>query len=258
VRVAGSRARAALAAAFAILCAGCEPGQPVRLHYLPGFVPGSENLFRPVKVAVTPVAGAAAAGRVGVGAIYKDDGTLEKNLYVDDAGPLVTKALVRGLSDAGLKPLALDAPPPDGKPPPGADYLMNAELEQLTVDKHFGPQKTVHGQYFTMKAAVRIKYTLVSRAGGAVYSGELTGREQEPPTPVGGEVFLPLETDPAESLSVAMSRAIGALMLESEVQAHLPLRSLTLPASTPFAAPSAAPSAASGSAAASPQAGAPP
>ncbi len=225
-------ARAALAAAIAILCAACQPGQPLKLHYLPGFVPGSENVFRPVKIAVAPVAGPGASGRIEVGAIYSADGMLEKSLYVADAGPIVTRALMRGLGDAGLKPVALDTPPPDGKPPPGADYLMTTELEQMSVDKHFGAQKTVHGQYFTMKAAVRIKFSLASRAGGTVYAGELTGLEQEPPTPVGHEEFLPLETEPGESLSVAMSRAVGALMLQPNLQAHLPLRASTLPASS--------------------------
>jgi hypothetical protein len=259
MRSSGTLARAAMAAALVLLCAGCQPGKPVKLRYLPGFVPGSENIFRPVKVAVTPVSGEQASGRVRVGAIYKADGTLDKTLYVTDAGPVMTQALMRGLNDAGVKPIALDAPPPDGKPPPGTDYLMNAQLEQMTVDKHFGAEKTVHGQYFTMKAMVRIKFELVSRAGGAVYSGELTGLEQEPPAPVGGEVFLPLETEPSESLSVAMSRAIGALMLQPEVQANLPLRVSTLPASAPARVPPAARSLppAPSAAASPPQAGAP-
>jgi hypothetical protein len=242
VPVFGTLARAATAAAVALVCAGCQPAERIGLHYLPGFVPGSENLFRPVRIAVTPVSGAAASGRIDVGAIYRDDGTLEKSLYMTDAGKVVTDALMRGLADAGLKPIALAAPPADGKPPPGTDYLISAELEELGVNKHFGPEKTVHGQYFTMKATARIKFTLASRADGATYSAQLTGREQEPPAPVGGEVFLPLETEPSESLSVAMSRAIGALMLEPQLQAHLPLRVSALPTPALSIAPTAAPS----------------
>ncbi len=234
--------RAAIAGALALLCAACEPAHRIGLHYLPGFVPGSENVFRPVKIAVTPVSGAAASGRLDVGAIYRADGTLEQSLYVKDAGRVVRDALMRGLADAGLKPVAIDAVPADGKPPPGVDYLMSAEILELGVSKHFGSRRTVHGRYFTMKATARIKFTVTSRANGVAYSGELTGLEQEPPTPVGHEEFLPLETEPAESLSVAMSRVIGSLMLEPALQAHLPLRPSELPAAASAATPSATPS----------------
>ncbi len=233
--------RAALAGLLALVCTGCQPAQRVRLHYLPGFVPGSENIFRPVKVAVTPVTGEIASGRVDVGAIYRDDGMLEKSLYVTDAGKVVTNALMRGLADAGLKPVALDAPPADGKPPVGCDYLVSAELVQLGVNKHFGSRHTVHGQYFTMKATARIKFTLTSRAAGVAYSGELTGLEQEPPAPLAHEEFLPLETEPAESLSVAMSRAIGSLMLQPAIQAHLPPGASELPTPLAGATPSFTP-----------------
>jgi hypothetical protein len=48
--------------------------------------------------------------------------------------------------------------------------------------------------------------------------------EDEPPKPAGGEVFFPLETDPAESLSVALSRAIGALLVDPRFRAVFPAR----------------------------------
>jgi hypothetical protein len=238
----GTFGRAALAGALALVCAACQPAQRIRLHYLPGFVPGSENIFRPVRIAVTPVTGEVASGRLEVGAIYRDDGTLEKSLYVTGAGKVVTEALMRGLADAGLKPVALDSVPADGKPPPGCDYMVSAELVQLAVNQHFGSRRTVHGKYFTMKAMARIKFTLISRAAGVAYSGEITGLEHEPPAPVGHEEFLPLETEPAESLSVAMSRAIGSLMLQPALQAYLPLRASGLPTPAPTATPSATPS----------------
>ena len=86
--------------------------------------------------------------------------------------------------------------------------------------------QTIHGRYFTMSAVVRVKFTLKNRDGAVLYSGEINGLENEPPNPVGAEVFLPLETEPAESLSVALSRAVGLLMLQPEFRAVLPMRAV--------------------------------
>jgi hypothetical protein len=72
-----------------------------------------------------------------------------------------------------------------------------------------------------------------------LYSGEISGIESEPPNPVGGEVFLPLETLPAESLSVALSRAVGSLMLQAQFRRALPLHPSEAASSPTPAAPSA-------------------
>jgi hypothetical protein len=61
-----------------------------------------------------------------------------------------------------------------------------------------------------------------NRSGKILYAGEVMGVEQEPPAPVGNEVFLPLETEPVESLSVALSRAFGNLMIDPKFRAALP------------------------------------
>jgi hypothetical protein len=137
-----------------------------------------------------------------------------------------------------MRPVPLDSIPSDGKPPEGADFILTSDLEQFEVNKRFGPSQTIHGQYFSMRAVVRAKVTLSDREGNALYSGEISGIESEPPNPVGGEVFLPLETLPAESLSVAMSRAIGSLMLQQRFRNALPLQ----PVEPGPAAPSATPS----------------
>ena len=85
-----------------------------------------------------------------------------------------------------------------------------------------------------MKAVVRVKFELRNRDGAVLYSGEISGLENEPPSPVGAEVFLPLETEPAESLSVALSRAVGLLMLQPKFRDALPVRAAAAtPASTP-------------------------
>lgn len=211
------------------------------MHYLPGFVPGSQNIFRPAKIAVAPTGGLAGSGELHVGAIYGADGRVERALSVAAPAIVVTRALARALADAGLTVVAVGATSDNGRPPAGPDFIVQADLEQIEVNQRFGAEQTVHGQYFKMNSLVRLRVGLRSRAGAVLYSGQVAGGESEPPPPVGHEVFFPLETDPAESLSVAMSRAIGSLMLEPKFQAALPLRAGDFrPAPNPTATPAAA------------------
>jgi hypothetical protein len=97
-----------------------------------------------------------------------------------------------------------------------APLTIATEIESISVNQRFGRQRTIHGQYFSMTAQVQLRFTVAGRAHGEPYSILTKGSETEPPVPVGGEAFLPLETDPAESLSVALSRAIGTLILRPE------------------------------------------
>ena len=213
---------------------GCKPNTHLNVHYLPDFVPGSQNVFRPAKIAVTPTSGSIGSGEYQAGAIYSADGSPQTPLAVLDAPRAFNNALTEGLTDAGLMPIALDSNPDDGKPPEGSDFILNSELEQVEVNKRFGANQTIHGQYFTMRSVVRAKFELKNRDGAVIYSGEISGIENEPPNPVGAEVFLPLETEPAESLSVALSRAVGQLMLQPEFRAALPMRAIApTPLSTP-------------------------
>ncbi len=202
--------------------AGCTPREVLKLHYLQGFVPGTRAIFSPASIAVAPIAGDLASGNHDVGAIYQSSGNLEKRLQMLDAGATLRDALMTALADAGLKPTALDAgiDPKDLKP--GVDEMLSCDLEQLEVQKRFGGQQTIHGEYFTMTSRVKLKCTLQRRDGTAAYENQVTGIEEEPPKPVGAEVFLPLETDPAESLSVAMSRAIGALLVDPKFRDAFP------------------------------------
>jgi len=228
-----------------ICAAGCKPATRLRIHFLHGFVPGSEHIFDVRKIALAPTAGKFAAGRFTVGAIYLPDGRVERYLYVRRLGSVVTGSVARALAGAGLKPIRLDAIPSDAKPPAGAEFILATEIEDVEANKRFGSEKTVHGQYFTMKSVIRLKFTLTSHTATVLYQGEMTGIEEEPPAPVGKEVFLPLETEPAESLSVAMSRAVGALMLQPRLQRLLTLRTAGGPpaqaAPTPSPTPGAAP-----------------
>ena len=165
--------------------------------------------------------------------IYAADGTAQTPLVVADAPHVFNQALLKGLADSGLLAIPLDSNPDDGKPVEGSDFILTSELEQFEVNKRFSAEQTIHGQYFTMRAVVRVKYQLKNRDGAVLYSNEITGIESEPPNPVGAEVFLPLETEPAESLSVALSRAVGLLMLEAGFRGALPMRAIApTPAST--------------------------
>lgn len=218
----------------ALALTGCKPRTHLKVHYLPDFVPGSQNIFRPAKIAVTPTAGAVGTGEYQAGAIYTADGTMQTPLVVADAARLFNDALVKGLTDAGLVPVALDSNPADSKPPEGSDFILSSDLEQVEVNKRFGANQTIHGQYFTMRSVVRVKYDLRNRDGAVIYSGDVSGTENEPPNPVGAEVFLPLETDPAESMSVALSRAVGQLMLQPAFRDALPTGTIAAtPPSTP-------------------------
>jgi hypothetical protein len=204
------------------------------VHYLPGFVAGSQNVFAPVKIKVPPTTGGFSSGGCDVGSIYDVSGAAQTRLSVADPKRLFSETLMKGLKGAGLEPLALDSPPSKGgELPEGYDFILVSKLQQFEVEKRFGAEETVHGQYFSMTATVRAKFELRSRAGDVLYSGEITGLENEPPTPVGGEVFLPLETEPAESLSVALSRAVGSLMIEPKFRGALPSKTVELKPAAP-------------------------
>ena len=219
---------------LALALTGCKPRARIALHYLPGFVPGSQNIFRPARIAVPPTTGNFGAGDFEVGMIYAADGTVQTPLVVADAPRAFNNALIKGLADAGLVPVALDSNPGDGKPPEGSDFILTSELDLVEVNKRFGADQTVHGQYFTLKAVVRVKFALKNRDGAVLYLDEISGIEDEPPNPVGAEVFLPLETEPAESLSVALSRAVGLLILQPKFRDALPMRPVeATPTSTP-------------------------
>jgi hypothetical protein len=147
-------------------------------------------------------------------------------------------ALAKGLEASGLQPVVLTAY--SEKPGQGVDFLLNSELEEIQVDKRYGAEETVHGRYFTMRAVVKAKIELRGRDGRVLYAGTIMGVENEPPSPVGHEVFLPLETEPSESLTVALSRAVGNLITEPGFRRPLPMliretsAESTIPAATPL------------------------
>ncbi|HUA33267.1 MAG TPA: hypothetical protein VMA09_06660 [Candidatus Binataceae bacterium] len=187
------------------------------LHYLPGFVPGSENIFEPKTIAVIPTHGLDASDKIVAGGVYDQNGNLIESVVVGGIEKSITAGLERSLADAGLHPVAANDH--------DADFVLSSHLMSAAITKQFGAEQTVHGQYFTMDAAVTIAFELRDRAGKAVFSKTITGSEHEPPKPVGHEVFFPLETDPVEALSVAMSRTIGGLVVDPALGALMPARS---------------------------------
>ncbi len=196
----------------AIFAAGCRRETALRVRYLPGFVPATQHVLPPLSIGVLPAGGPAAAGKFQVGSIYGADGSRKSTLVVWDLGPLITQAVKRGLADAGLKASVVTPGDVSHNPP----FTIATEIESVSVNQHFGRQRTIHGQYFSMTAHVQLRFTVADQANRELCSAVTTGVEAEPPVPVGGEAFLPLETDPAESLSVALSRAIGMLILQPE------------------------------------------
>lgn len=208
----------AIAAATLVCCAACRGPGALQLHFLAQIVPGSHRIFGPATIAIAPPQGRGIGARAAVGEVIDQNGGLQQRLYVEGLGPLVADALVTASADAGLKPLALDAPPADARPPQGANVLLECDLRRIEVNKRFGPRTTVHGREFVMHAIVTLRVAIFDRSGKTLYVGDISGREDEPPAPVGAEVFLPLETEPAESLSVALSRAVGSILLEPTVR----------------------------------------
>jgi len=101
--------------AFALALTGCNPRTRLDVHYLPGFVAGSQNVFRPVRIAVSPTAGNF-GGDSEVGMIYTADGTAQAQLMVADAARTFNDALIKGLAGAGLVPVAMDSNPDGGRP----------------------------------------------------------------------------------------------------------------------------------------------
>ena len=214
--ISSRRAILIFAVIAAVFSSSCDHRSTLKVRYLPGIVTGTEHVLPPLNIVVAPASGSMAAGKFRVGAIYDANGSLKSELSVSDFGPIVTAAVVRCLSDAGLKASVTAATNPTNAFPESASLMVVPRIESIAVNKRFGAEHTVHGQYFTMTAEVRLRFLIFSHKTSSTYSVATTGVEEEPPVPVGGETFLPLETEPAESLSVALSRAVGALILEPE------------------------------------------
>ena len=209
------------------LTSACQSRHALKLRHLRGFVPGTRNIFEPARVAVAPPSGLAAIAEPQVGMVCLADGKIESELYATNLESLLVAALVTQLRDSGLDAFALAAPTGDERAV-GADFVLTTDLEQFQVIKSIGrffvvgdcarchsePVTPILDRYFTMRSRVRLRFSVRDHNGLTLYSGSIAGSEDEPPPRMPGESFLPLETEPGESLSVALSRAVGALVLD--------------------------------------------
>src|SRR5262249_49349615 len=123
----------------ALSAAACERETPLRIRYLPGFVPATQHVLPPRRIMVLPAGGTMAAGEFQAGAIYGADGHVKRTLVVKDLGPLLTEAVKRCLSDAGLNALAGITGEVGGTPP----LTIATEIESVSVDQRFGRQRTI-------------------------------------------------------------------------------------------------------------------
>jgi len=223
----GSKLFGLLLAITIALTSACQHRHTLKLRHLRGFVPATRNIFESARMAVAPPSGLAAIAEHQVGMVCRADGKIESELYATNLESLLVAALVTQLRDSGLDAFAL-AVPAGGERAVGADFVLTTDLEQFQVIKSIGhffvvgdcarchtePVKPVLDRYFTMRSRVRLRFTVRDRNGLTLYTGSIAGSEDEPPPRMPGESFLPLETEPGESLSVALSRAVGTLVLD--------------------------------------------
>jgi len=190
--------------------------QFIKLHYLPGIVPGSQKSLSPQKVGVAPITGDNASGTAVIGGVYNPDLSISPEIKIVDAGEQVRAALSAALIDAGLEAVKADTPKEKQPLPDDLRYVVEPKLLDVRTEKRLSNRVTVHGRYFTMKSIAMLKFSFIDAKGNLAHEITTTGVEEEPPPPKGGEEFLPLETDPQESLSVAMSRAIGDMITDPD------------------------------------------
>jgi hypothetical protein len=215
-RARSPKPRAAIVVAISLLAAfGCQrPGQ-LRLRYLPEFDSASRGVFLPAEVAIALPSGEAVDEVFEAGRIVGPEGGVRRELYVASFDQTLEKALVQGLSNAGLKPIALRLPD-KGEPPEGMEFLLRTEILQLGVVKQLGIESAAHEQPFMVVSWVHLKFTLVGPKGEMLFSKKITGTETEEHPPASDKPAAPLKADPARALSVALSRTVGALLAEPD------------------------------------------
>ena len=102
-----------------------------------------------------------------------------------------------------------------------SENQIRVEIVRVGVEKIFGGDVTPHGRYFKMHSDVELTVSILDASGKLRSQFAISGTEDEPPAPVGAEIFLPLETEPADSLSVAISRAAGAIAINPQLRAAI-------------------------------------
>ncbi len=213
--------RAAIIVAISLLAAfGCQRPRELRLRYLPEFDSASRGVFLPAEVAIALPSGEAVDEVFEAGRIVGPGGGVRSELLVASFDQTLERALVQGLSNAGLKPVALRLPD-KGEPPEGMDFLLRTEILQLGVVKQLGNERAAREQPYMVVSWVHLKFTLIGPKGETLFSKKITGTETEEHPPASGKAVTALKADPARALSVALSRTVGALLAEPDFRRAL-------------------------------------
>jgi hypothetical protein len=222
--------RAAIVVTISLLAGfGCQRPPELRLRYLPQFDSASSGVFLPAKVAIALPSGEAVDEVFEAGRVVGPTGGVSRQLSVASFDQTLEKALVQGLSDAGLKPIALRLPD-KGEPPEGMDFLLRTEILQLGVVKQLAGKTAAREQPFMVISWLHLKFALVGPKGETLFSKKIIGTETEEQPPASDKPAVPLKADPARALSVALSRTVGALLADPDFRRVLPAAEARRPA----------------------------
>ncbi|MGH7932683.1 MAG: hypothetical protein ACREQN_05880 [Candidatus Binataceae bacterium] len=205
--------------------AACQRPEPLALHYEPASVAAQASFF-PARIAIVPPTVPGGRSYLNVGGTYDAEGYVKANFLVQNAGRKIAEVIARALEHAGLKPSILAGPPPGNMPPYGVDFLLTSEVTKFQCVKHLVAGKAGLEGHFTMTSDVGLHLTLSTRRG-VMYDGSTVYVAREPPESVDAATYKPQVTDPAQSLSIALSRAAETLIAQSGFRTALPQRTIT-------------------------------
>jgi hypothetical protein len=211
----------AAAAVVAIAAAGCAKSQAISLRYVPDSVVQTTTKFFPAKVAVTPARWDSRDGAVGH--VFDASGKKIANLKVEDSGSQIAQVVAQAFQAAGTQPTIIGAVAPGGKPPLGIDFLVITEIDEITCEKNF--RSTPNPEAFRLNARVKLKITILGPAR-TPFTGEGISVIEEPPPGVDLAAYKPAITEPAEAVSIALSRAIRGVLEQPTIAHALPHRTM--------------------------------
>lgn len=146
--------------------------------------------------------------------------------YMEDLTTPVQHALVAHLREAGLQATSVPFAHPSDQPPtaaPQADYTLACSIEEFSLRSLFyyvNPKGRKHYRVALGPtwAQVRLQFTFSTwPAGELVWDGKI---EEQFTDPAPGET-LPLYRSEEEVMNVALSRAVGSVLLTPAVQEAL-------------------------------------
>ena len=211
----------AAASGVAIAAAGCAKSQSISLRYVPDSGVQATPKFFPAKVAVSAVRWDSLDGAVGH--VFDTSGKKIANLKIEDSGNQIAQVIAQAFQAAGLQPVAIGAVAPGDKPPPGVDFLASTEIAVITCEKNF--QATSNPEGFRLNTQVKLKITILG-PGRAPFTGEGAAVIEEPPPGVDLATYKPSITEPADAVSVALSRAIRSVLEQATIAHAFPHRTM--------------------------------